>query len=133
MSKAAKPKTPSTKSLNDEEVKRLLEYYRIRFDNIKEDRKEWLKNLEGVKMSSHTFHEQEWELRQLIDKIQEYQQTLSETNIALNNERKRNVTFMNEIENYKSKQNLPILHEKYSQNEGRPQKNAAAPSVHRPC
>lgn len=103
MSKATKPKTPSSKSINDEEVKRLLEYYRIRFENIKEDRKEWLKNLEGVKMSSNDFHEQEWELRQLIDKIQEHQQTLSETNIALNNERKRNITFLNEIENYKSK------------------------------
>lgn len=98
-----KPSKKNTYTLDEEDLQRLLEYYRVRFQNILLERIDWLKGLERIKLSTESFHDKEWELHNLTDKIMQCQQCLSESNIALNNERKRILKFNNEIENYKSK------------------------------
>lgn len=90
-------------TLNETELQRMLEYYRVRFKSIVKERIDWLKGLEGINLSTESFHDREWELHNLTEKITQAQQSLSESSIALNNERKRIIKFNNEIENYKSK------------------------------
>jgi hypothetical protein len=87
----------------DEETKRLLEFYRLRMDGIEKERIDWLKTLEGINLENENFHEKEWELNKLNDKIIELQQSLSQSNIALNNERRRIISFNSEIDSFKSK------------------------------
>ena len=82
----------------DEETKRLLEFYRLRMDGIEKERIDWLKTLEGINLENENFHQKEWELNELNDKIIELQQSLSQSNIALNNERRRIISFNSEID-----------------------------------
>ena len=87
----------------DEETKRLLEFYRLRIDGIVKERIDWLKTLEGINLENENFHEKEWELNKLNEKIIELQESLSQSNIALNNERRRIISFNSEIDTFKSK------------------------------
>ena len=87
----------------DEETKRLLEFYRLRMDGIEKERIDWLKTLEGINLENENFHEKEWELNKLNDKIIELQQSLSQSNIALNNERRRIISFNSEIDSFNRK------------------------------
>ena len=87
----------------DEETKRLLEFYRLRMDGIVKERIDWLKTLEGINLENENFHEKEWELNKLNEKIIELQESLSQSNIALNNERRRIISFNSEIDTFKSK------------------------------
>ena len=98
-----KKKEKNKELSEDEDTKRLLEYYRLRIEGITKERIDWLKNLEGINLSNENFHEKEWELNNLNDKIAQLQQTLSEANIALNNERRRIIAFNTEIDTFKSK------------------------------
>ena len=91
--------------LKEEENKRLLEYYRLRIEGIIKERINWLKELEGINIANNNFHEKEWELYNLNDKISQLQQSLNESNIALNNERRRIISFNTEIDSFKSKFN----------------------------
>jgi len=94
----------------DEETKRLLEFYRLRMDGIEKERIDWLKTLEGINLENENFHQKEWELNELNDKIIELQQSLSQSNIALNNERRRIISFNSEIDTFKSKKYLFNIH-----------------------
>ena len=94
----------------DEDTKRLLEFYRLRMDGIVKERIDWLKNLEGINLENENFHEKEWELNKLNEKIIELQQSLSQSNIALNNERRRIISFNSEIDTFKSKKYLFNIH-----------------------
>ena len=93
----------NSKTINENEEKKLLDYYRIRIQAILKERIDWLKTLEGINISNENFHEKEWELNKLNDKIAQLQQSLSEANIALNNERRRIIAFNAEIDTFKSK------------------------------
>ena len=90
-------------SLKEDDEKRLLDYYRLRIQGIIKERIDLLKELEGINLMNDNFHEKEWELYNLNDKIAQLQQSLSETNIALNNERRRIISFNTEIDTFKSK------------------------------
>jgi hypothetical protein len=87
----------------EEDYQRLLDYYRMRIDGIIKERINWLKELEGINIANENFHEKEWELYNLNEKIAQLQQSLSEANIALNNERRRIISFNKEIDTFKSK------------------------------
>ena len=84
------------------ETKKLLDYYRLRIEGIIKERIDWLKELEGINIANENFHDKEWELYNLNDKIAQLQQTLTEANIALNNERRRVISFNTEIDSFKS-------------------------------
>jgi hypothetical protein len=90
----------------EEDYQRLLDYYRMRIDGIIKERINWLKELEGINIANENFHEKEWELYNLNDKIAQLQQSLSESNMALNNERRRIISFNSEIDAFKSKFHL---------------------------
>ena len=107
ISNSNKKKKEKNKQLTlDEETKRLLEFYRQRMDGIEKERIDWLKTLEGINLENENFHQKEWELNELNDKIIELQQSLSQSNIALNNERRRIISFNSEIDTFKSKKYL---------------------------
>ena len=86
----------------DEDTKRLLDFYRIRFEGIIKERLDTLKNLEGINIENENFHEKEWELNNLNEKIAQLQQSLSQANIALNTEKRRIIAFNSEIDTFKS-------------------------------
>ena len=98
-----KKKEKNKELSEDEDTKRLLEYYRLRIEGITKERIDWLKNLEGINIENENFHEKEWELNKLNEKIIELQQSLSQSNIALNTERRRIIAFNSEIDTFKSK------------------------------
>ena len=98
-----KQKEKNKELSEDEDTKRLLEYYRLRIEGITKERIDWLKNLEGINIENENFHEKEWELNKLNEKINQLQQSLSQANLALNNERRRIIAFNSEIDTFKSK------------------------------
>jgi hypothetical protein len=101
----------NNQNIKEEDNKRLLDYYRLRIEGIIKERIDWLKELEGINIANNNFHEKEWELYNLNDKIAQLQQSLSESNMALNNERRRIIAFNTEIDTFKSK--LNYKHNKY--------------------
>ena len=92
----------------EEDGQKLLDYYRLRTQGIIKERIDLLKELEGINLANENFHEKEWELFNLNEKIAQLQQSLSEANIALNNERRRIIAFNAEIDTLKSKYNYII-------------------------
>ena len=90
-------------SLSQEEKEQLLKYYQDRKEEITKERYKWLQDIGEISNSINIFHQKEWELRKLSDKINEYQLNLSEANLLLINERKRIMKYINEIENFRSK------------------------------
>ena len=93
----------NSKKRKEKDNKDLLDYYRLRIEGIIKERIDWLKELEGINIANNNFHEKEWELYNLNEKIAQLQQSLSEANIALNNERRRIISFNKEIDTFKSK------------------------------
>lgn len=53
-------------------------------------------------MNQEENHKNEWELRRRTEEIIELQNVLSESNIALNRERKKTINLSEEIEKHKS-------------------------------
>jgi hypothetical protein len=112
------PKSQSDK-LSNEDMLRLLDYYRMKVEMIEKERFDWLATLEDVNMKSEEFHEKELDLQKLTEQITELQQSLSESNIALNQERKKVIHFSNEIDTHKCKINKNIYNiKKNSKNKG---------------
>ena len=104
--KANKKKKENKKiyeSLSQEEKDQLFKYYQDRKEEITKERYKWLQDIDEISNSINSFHEKEWELRKLSDKINVLQLNLSESNLALINERKRIMKYINEIENFRSK------------------------------
>jgi hypothetical protein len=90
-------------SLSQEEKEQLLKYYQDRKEEITKERYKWLQDIGDVNNSINLFHQKEWELRKLSDKINEYQLNLSEANLSLINEHKKIMKYINEIENFRRK------------------------------
>ena len=90
-------------SLSQEEKEQYLKYYQDRTEFITKERYNWLHDAGDIINSINLFHEKEWELRKLSDKINELQLNLSEANLSLINERKKIMKYKNEIENFRSK------------------------------
>ena len=112
------PKSQTDK-LSNEDMLRLLDYYRMKVEMIEKERFDWLTKLEEVNMKSEEFHEKELDLQKLTEQITELQQSLSESNIALNQERKKVIHFSNEIDTHKCKINKNIYNiKKNSKNKG---------------
>ena len=90
-------------SLTQEEKEELYNYYIDKTEKIHQERYNFLKDISNIDESISTYHEKEWELRKLSDKIYEYQLNLSESNISLINERKKIMKYYNEIEDFRCK------------------------------
>ena len=101
--KNKKENKKNNESLSQEEKDQLFNYYQDRKEEITKERYKWLQDIDEISNSINSFHEKEWELRKLSDKINVLQLNLSESNLALINERKRIMKYINEIENFRSK------------------------------
>lgn len=103
-SKSAKKlskKNFSPNILNFEDQQKLLTYYQSRNNTVIQDRINWLKNAEAIRISIEEFQEKELELRKLNEEIIQTQGALSEANITLTQERVKILKFTDEIDNYK--------------------------------
>ena len=90
-------------SLSQEEKEQLYNYYLDKKEKINQERYNFLKDIGNIDESISSYHEKEWELRKLSDKIAEYQLNLSQSNISLINERKKIMRYINEIEDFRCK------------------------------
>ncbi len=90
-------------SLSQEEREQLYNYYLDKKEKINQERYNFLKDIGNIDESISSYHEKEWELRRLSDKIAEYQLNLSQSNISLINERKKIMRYINEIEDFRCK------------------------------
>ena len=90
-------------SLSQEEKEQLYNYYLDKKEKINQERYNFLKDIGNIDESISSYHEKEWELRRLSDKIAEYQFNLSQSNISLINERKKIMRYINEIEDFRCK------------------------------
>jgi hypothetical protein len=96
-------------SLSQEEKEELFQHYLDKKEKINKERYDFLKDVADIDESISSYHEKEWELRKLSDKLNEYQLNLSESNISLINERKKIMKYINEIEDFRCKYRLFIL------------------------
>ena len=90
-------------SLSQEEKEQFYNYYLDKKEKINQERYNFLKDIGNIDESISSYHEKEWELRRLSDKIAEYQLNLSQSNISLINERKKIMRYINEIEDFRCK------------------------------
>ena len=90
-------------NLTQEEKVDLYNYYLDKTEKIKLERYNFLKDIGSIDESISSYHEKEWELLRLSEKIYEYQLNLSESNISLINERKKIMKYINEIEDFRCK------------------------------
>ena len=90
-------------SLSQEEKEQLYNYYLDKKEKINQERYNFLQDIGNIDESISSYHEKEWELRRLSDKIAEYQLNLSQSNISLINERKKIMRYINEIEDFRCK------------------------------
>ena len=96
-------------SLTQEEKEDLYNYYLLKKEKINQERYDFLKDIGNIDESISSYHEKEWELRKLSDRIAEYQLNLTESNISLINERKKIMKYINEIEDFRCKLNILIF------------------------
>ena len=78
--------------------------------------KEWVIQLKTS--NGPSLRNSELDLQKLTEQITELQQSLSESNIALNQERKKVIHFSNEIDSHKCKLNKKYITFKNSKNKG---------------
>jgi hypothetical protein len=93
--------TMKKETMDKRDLARLVDYYRMRVEGFEKERIEWLERLEGLRLTQEESHKMEWELRRRTDEILELQNTLSESNIALNHERKQVINLTEELESAK--------------------------------
>ena len=93
-------------SLSQEEKEQLYNYYLEKKEKINQERYNFLKDIGNIEEYISSYHEKEWELRKLSDKIAECQLNLSESNISLINERKKIMKYIHEIEDFRCKENI---------------------------
>jgi hypothetical protein len=85
-------------TMDKRDLSRLVDYYRMRVEAFERERVEWLERLEGLRMTQEESHKMEWELRRRNDEVAELQNALSESHIALNQERKEILHLSEELE-----------------------------------
>lgn len=80
----------------------VLEYYRKRVDEMQKERENWFEQLEKLRISQEDYHKLEWELKKKDEEIAELQQTLSEAQIKLFDEREQVLTLKREVADLKT-------------------------------
>jgi len=86
-----------------EPISSILNYYRARVDEIQKERDEWFERLENLRISQQDYHKQEWELKRRAEEIAELQKTLSDSHIALFEERELALKLRREVEELQGK------------------------------
>ena len=86
----------------DQDLARLIDYYRLLSSTFETERIKNYDLFQNIKISNEDQHKVEWEIKRRKDEIVELENALHETNMALNNERKKSIHFYKVIENCNS-------------------------------
>ena len=98
---APKP-SPESIPQRNQDLARLIDYYRLVVETFETER---IKNhdlFQAIKIPTEDQHKVEWEIKRRKDEIIELKNALHDSNIALNNERKKAIHYGKVIENCKS-------------------------------
>ena len=85
-----------------QDLARLIDYYRLVVDTFETERIKNYDLFQNIKISNEDQHKVDWEIKRRKDEIIELEHALYESNMALNNERKKAIHFGKVIENCKS-------------------------------
>ena len=86
-----------------EPLSSILSYYRTRIDEVQKEREDWFERLETLRISQESFHKQEWELKHRSEEIAELQKALSDSHVALFEERELSLRLRRELEELQGK------------------------------
>ena len=101
----SKPFANSTEaplSQRRQDLARLIDYYRLVVETFETERIKNYDLFQSIKISNEDQHKLDWEIKRRKDEIIELENALHESNMALNNERKRAIHYGKVIENCKS-------------------------------
>ena len=85
-----------------EDLARLIDYYRLVVETFETERIKNYDLFQSIKISNEDQHKLDWEIKRRKDEIIELETALHESNMALNNERKKAIHYGKVIENCKS-------------------------------
>ena len=96
-----KPQTENNQ-IKKVDLANLIDYYRLVIDTYETERIKNYDLFQNIKISNEDQHKLDWEIKRRKDEIIELEHALYESNMALNNERKKAIHFGKVIENCKS-------------------------------
>ena len=85
-----------------EDLARLIDYYRLIVETFETERIKNYDLFQSIKISNEDQHKLDWEIKRRKEEIIELETALQESNMALNNERKKAIHYGKVIENCKS-------------------------------
>ena len=85
-----------------QDLARLIDYYRLIVETFETERIKNYDLFQSIKISNEDQHKLDWEIKRRKDEIMELENALHESNMALNNERKKAIHYGRVIENCKS-------------------------------
>ena len=85
-----------------QDLARLIDYYRLVVETFETERIKNYDLFQSIKISNEDQHKLDWEIKRRKDEIMELENALHESNMALNNERKKAVHYGKVIEDCKS-------------------------------
>ena len=85
-----------------QDLARLIDYYRLVVETFETERIKNYDLFQSIKISNEDQHKVDWEIKRRKDEIIELENALHESNMALNNERKKAIHYCKVIENCKS-------------------------------
>ena len=94
--------SPDNIANKKQDLAQLIDYYRLVVDSYETERIKNYDLFQSIKISNEDQHNVDWEIKRRKDEILELEQALYESNMALNNERKKAIHFGKVIENCKS-------------------------------
>ena len=94
--------SPDNIANKKQDLAQLIDYYRLVVDTYETERIKNYDLFQSIKISNEDQHKVDWEIKRRKDEIIELEQALYESNMALNNERKKAIHFGKVIENCKS-------------------------------
>ena len=84
---------------NTHDMARLIDYYRLVLDTYTKEKKIYQNLIENLKVKNENLHKVEWETKKRNEEKIELERALEESNLALNNERKKAIHFSQMLKN----------------------------------
>ena len=81
------------------DMAKLIDYYRLVLDTYEKEKKSYSNLFENLKVKNENLHKIEWEIKKREEEIIELKRALEESNVALNNERKKAIHFSQMLQN----------------------------------
>jgi hypothetical protein len=84
---------------NTHDMARLIDYYRLVLDTYTKEKKIYQNLIDNLKVKNENLHKVEWETKKRNEEKIELERALEESNLALNNERKKAIHFSQMLKN----------------------------------